>query len=283
MWVRPPPPAPIISLPKFCRLLTGLCFCCSRSGPVCPKVCPNFRAVSINTNSNQQTWFHGFDAAWSVAHAYHRRWAESGFVCCCSRLQDYSLSEQIHLRPADTQQFSFAAAEVGIFSVSDFDANFFQRRGRRERLLTLSGPALDRRRCVVRPGRFERPTFCSGGKRSIQLSYGRTESNIPSVAKAFRDRILAPRPSARLHPVDAAPERPFQAAHADRYLHPRTSSDLVWRRFSAELAHLQKPIERWTLHALFPRFGDYAPRSENRPVAWVLSGYRNIPRLASFN
>ena len=30
------------------------------------------------------------------------------------------------------------------------------------------------KRLVVRPGRFERPTFCSGGKRSIQLSYGRT-------------------------------------------------------------------------------------------------------------
>jgi hypothetical protein len=28
---------------------------------------------------------------------------------------------------------------------------------------------------MVRPERFELPTYCSGGNRSIQLSYGRTE------------------------------------------------------------------------------------------------------------
>ena len=34
------------------------------------------------------------------------------------------------------------------------------------------------RKDLVRPERFELPTCCSGGNRSIQLSYGRTVSSV---------------------------------------------------------------------------------------------------------
>ena len=37
----------------------------------------------------------------------------------------------------------------------------------------LEKSAIQSKRFVVRPSGFEPPTFCSGGKRSIQLSYGR--------------------------------------------------------------------------------------------------------------
>ena len=34
-----------------------------------------------------------------------------------------------------------------------------------------------RRRVLARPERFELPAYCSGGNRSIQLSYGRASQN----------------------------------------------------------------------------------------------------------
>jgi hypothetical protein len=56
-------------------------------------------------------------------------------------------------------------------------------------------------RNMVRPSRFELLTFCFGGKRSIQLSYGRTF--LHSIAKGppgafmLRSRLLSGRVASR--------------------------------------------------------------------------------------
>ena len=49
---------------------------------------------------------------------------------------------------------------------------------------TLANNAVESKRFVVRPSGFEPPTFCSGGKRSIQLSYGRTIAALPIVVRS---------------------------------------------------------------------------------------------------
>ena len=41
---------------------------------------------------------------------------------------------------------------------------------------------------MVRPERFELPTYCSGGNRSIQLSYGRAQFSLHASALAINHR-----------------------------------------------------------------------------------------------
>ena len=49
-----------------------------------------------------------------------------------------------------------------------------------------------RRAGMVRPERFELPTCCSGGNRSIQLSYGRTDHySLHGWGKGFNSGLLA--------------------------------------------------------------------------------------------
>ena len=93
---------------------------------------------------------------------------------------------------------------------------------------------------MVRPERFELPTYCSGGNRSIQLSYGRAVpvyiSELgPSISRGKMDRGH-PRTLARSclsQSTDASdrsesPDSLNRSALADGV--PRTSNDLCPRR-----------------------------------------------------
>ena len=89
----------------------------------------------------------------------------------------------------------------------------------------------------MRPERFELPTYCSGGNRSIHLSYGRAESvYIPALglqsAQEYGGRRLA-RPAGRGGPasISALARSPlFSSGPGHRRHRRRDHPDLCRRR-----------------------------------------------------
>jgi hypothetical protein len=73
---------------------------------------------------------------------------------------------------------------------------------------------------MVRPERFELPTYSSGGCRSIQLSYGR--ARIPVYMRSFRLSIGGSKVGVRPQAVIAGPRH--RAEYSDW---PRTEEDLI--------------------------------------------------------
>jgi hypothetical protein len=85
---------------------------------------------------------------------------------------------------------------------------------------------------LARPERFELPTYCSGGNRSIQLSYGRAPAIIQSLALAGLGRY---------HFIASATVRELLAGQGHFCLNIAANNLNGWREVAAKLLKFVSP------------------------------------------